>query len=611
MIWSTYQLAIFAMAGAADSARNILVQAFAGTGKTTTMAEWTNRSVAQNGVTVAFASKNVEDLKAKVTNPAFQVRSFNSLGNEICRRYMGSPTVDFSTAVGVQRAQLVCGLQAPRDMVRLVAKLAARAKHTLPGVDTREQLAAAGKAASAAGNTALADELRAQWHAAPQLEMEELAVEADLEPDPEWKRDGWDTPKVAKLALAALELARTAHTLKRDDPKYMNAIDGDDQCYLPVANRWVAPRFDEIIVDEGQDTDRVQMRFARGLLLPGGRFVVVGDRYQSLYRFRGADSESMDRFKREMSAPERGGCVELTLPETYRCGKAIVAEAAKLVPGYVAHASCPQGEVKAARYGEVVKLAGPGDFILSRANAPLTALCLKFLKAGKRAKVEGKEVGKGLAAVVEKLKAKSVPDFLDKLNGWQDRECARARRSAKTDEQADAKCEAIADKADCLRAIAEESKGLPELNARIEDLFADKAANGEQVVCMTVHKSKGLETDRVFILADTLRSKGKTPADPARAASKAQDELFIRYVAVTRARHVLTYVHGLDENATAPTAHDAAVQAAAQVTGETLEQVAAAIESVRQLMEKDQSPELQQALAQLEEKQARLTQVQA
>ncbi len=130
------------------------------------------------------------------------------------------------------------------------------------------------------------------------------------------------------------------------------------------------------------------------------------------------------------------------------------------------------------------------------------------------------------------------------------------------------------------------------------------------MILMTVHKAKGLETDNVFMLEDTFSKGGKKAKANAKAT---QDELFIRYVAITRAKKTLTYVQGL-EDGPAPrdtSKHDAAVKAAAQVTGETLQEIAAAIEATRQLMEKDESESLKRALATLEEKHARLTQAKA
>ena len=551
---------------------------------------------------------------------------------------MGTPRVDVDKFRGSKLAEAVCGLDAPSDMVKLVAKLAALGKSTLPGWDTRERLEAEGKAAATAGNVALANELRAQWKAAPQAEMEALAREYELEPDETWADFGWDTAKVAQRALQAMELARVAHINPADPVKgplrakaapsvasitlVLRSVGYDDQCFLPVANKWLTPVYDHVILDEAQDTNACQMRMVLGVLKPGGRFTAVGDRFQSIYRFRGAAANAMDYLKVKAAQRCGGKVTELTLPETYRCAKAIVAEASKLVPGFIAHPSNAEGKVLVGGYSDLLKACGPGDFVLSRANAPLAAACLKLWKMGKRAKVEGRKFGEQLLSIVSKLKARSVPDFLEKLTKWEERECARAEKEAKNEEAAESKIEVIKDTAECLRTMADGAKGLPEVTERINNLFADvvkdESGNARDtqvdppVVLMTVHKSKGLEADRVFLLDDTFKAKGGVKVDPKRK-DQSQDELFIRYVAITRARNTLVYISGLEEGPTRGLKkHGVAAQSpAAQVTGDTLQQVADAIANVRQLMEKDKSEELQQSLRQLEEKHARLTQAKA
>lgn len=57
------------------------------------------------------------------------------------------------------------------------------------------------------------------------------------------------------------------------------------------------------------------------------------------------------------------------------------------------------------------------------------------------------------------------------------------------------------------------------------------ATNAPRIVCSTIHKAKGLEAGRVFILTDTFR-KDATSIEEAN----------IRYVAITRAQRELVWV---------------------------------------------------------------------
>lgn len=640
-IWSTWQHAVFAFAAATASDRilNLVVSAFAGTGKTTTMVEYVNRLPEGESVALfAFGNKNARDLREKVTRPGAEVLTFNAAGARLVRMYM-KPRGEPDTHREAKLAAKLLGITAPLDMVTLVGKLAAKGKGALPGfeamdrmVETRRaQLAAEGTRAKAHGDLSLADKLRAEWKQAQatvwasnegrnvrQSEMEALAEEHDLVPDPMWAAAGWTLPRIAKAALDVMELSRTAHTKPMNDPLYDNTISFDDQVYLPVVNNWVFPAYDNVIVDECQDTNPVGLRFARRVLKAGGRFGVVGDRNQALFAFRGADVRSMDKIKEEMSQPGKGGVVELSLPETYRCAKAIVRDAQRFVPGYVAHPSNPEGEVKRIPYRDVVASVGPGDFVLSRTNAPLTKVCVKLLLAGKRAKVEGKKVGENLLKLVEKVggKAKSIPEFLERVTAWEERETERIKAGAKNVDAAQAKLDRVEDDAECLRAMTEGVKGLTELRKRISDLFTDDASADAQVVCMTVHKSKGLETDRVFVLEDTLAikvSKKVAKLDTAeKAARRAETERCIRFVAATRPKNTLVYVQGLEDTpAPRDTRHEVAVAAAAKVTGETVEQWAEVVRNIKQLMEKDNSDSLRDALESAEAQLAKLTQARA
>jgi len=59
------------------------------------------------------------------------------------------------------------------------------------------------------------------------------------------------------------------------------------------------------------------------------------------------------------------------------------------------------------------------------------------------------------------------------------------------------------------------------------------------VVCSSVHKSKGLEADRVFVIENTFMDN-----IPNLPAHRLLEEQNLRYVAITRAKNHLTWVRG-------------------------------------------------------------------
>ena len=114
-----------------------------------------------------------------------------------------------------------------------------------------------------------------------------------------------------------------------------------------------------------------------------------------------------------------------------------------------------------------------------------------------------------------------------------------------------------------MRALAEGLSGVPELTARIEDLFSDNDKR-PHVMLSSVHRSKGLEADTVYLLDDTLIREAPCGCGHwsgahergsgcgrckcalfAEDADKRKEESNIEYVAVTRAKRRLVRVIGL------------------------------------------------------------------
>ena len=89
--------------------------------------------------------------------------------------------------------------------------------------------------------------------------------------------------------------------------------------------------------------------------------------------------------------------------------------------------------------------------------------------------------------------------------------------------------EVIDDKVDTILSLTEGVGTVSEMSARMDKLFADDGP--PRVICSTVHRAKGLESDRVWMLADTFRPLG---------VSVEEDN--VRYVAVTRAMRSLRLV---------------------------------------------------------------------
>lgn len=319
-------------------------------------------------------------------------------------------------------------------------------------------------------------------------------------------------------------------------------INFDDMIWLPVVLNLPLPRYDLLLVDERQDLNKCQMELA---IRAGHRIVAVGDRAQSIYGFAGADSEACRTFSAMLEGRSDRGLVTLPLTVTRRCGKAIVKEAQRYVPDFEAHESNPEGKVSRKRMPTKDRPTckpeelystdcGDGDMVLCRTNAPLVSQCFAFLKRGQKANIQGRDVGQGLISTIKKLKAGSIPDLVGKLDHWRFIEEQKENNKRNPSE---AKLQAIADRVECLNCFAEGAETVDQVIAKIEAVFTDdKESPG--IKLSSIHKAKGLEARRVFILQPP---EARMREDKMQRWELEQEDN-LRYVAITRAIEELVHV---------------------------------------------------------------------
>lgn len=120
-----------------------------------------------------------------------------------------------------------------------------------------------------------------------------------------------------------------------DRKQKRNVLDFDDLLlYWAVlleddaAAREIGGRFDHVLVDEYQDTNRLQARILRGMRKTNHNVMVVGDDAQSIYRFRGATVRNMLDFPKAFP-----GATIVTLEQNYRSTQPILETANRLIAG--------------------------------------------------------------------------------------------------------------------------------------------------------------------------------------------------------------------------------------------------------------------------------------
>lgn len=322
------------------------------------------------------------------------------------------------------------------------------------------------------------------------------------------------------------DMARAVLHINNTD---LSVIDFDDMLYLCWLLDVAMPKFSHLFVDEAQDTNPMQRVLMSRMLRTDGRLIAVGDPYQAIYGFRGADSEAMNMIETEFS------CVRLPLSISYRCPRKVVAMAKRIVPDIEARENAPEGCVKQL---DTVNLADftTQDLVVCRNNAPLVSLAFKFLVAHKPVRIMGRDFGEQLVQLIQKMKATNLEDLEQKLNDYTDKEIAKA--TAKRNES---KVERLNDQRDSINAII---YGMPEDSLTVDAvldvirrLFTESGGTNRTTLS-SIHRAKGMEAHTVYILDGHLM-----PSKYATQPWQLVQEQNLKYVAVTRSLDSLYFIN--------------------------------------------------------------------
>lgn len=487
---SIYQQKIFdwIKTGTGDA----VVEAVAGSGKTTTAVAAMNLiDPGQRVLFLAFNKSIAEELAKRAPRHA-DCRTLNSLGHRAWAAFSGRLNLDGDKSRKVM-AEVVSEFEARRfgPAVRKLVAIA-RSQGLVPdGVPHAKGL--------------IPDETKT-WlslRAHHDIELWEGATDADEE--------------------KAIELARA---VLRRSCEILSTIDFDDQLYLPVVFGIAPPKYDWVFVDEAQDLSPVQHRLVEMARADGGRIVAIGDSRQAIYGFRGADSASMRNFK------ERLGATSLELSICYRCPKSHLEMAQRIVPQIQPREDAPAGEILELGEKWSARDFRCDDLIICRASAPLVRAAYRILREKVAVRIMGRDVGAGLIDLIEKLDARNLRDLARKLELWHGREVEKLRRK-----DPEASTEKLDDKRECVEAFMDMFPNAtpPGLCMEIAKIYS----NGDSGVLTlaTIHKAKGLEADRVFILNCFLM-----PSKGAKKPWQQEQEANLEYVALTRARMTLGFI---------------------------------------------------------------------
>lgn len=154
-----------------------------------------------------------------------------------------------------------------------------------------------------------------------------------------------------------LELTSEILKLSLPGEKYGSMYDFDDMLWYVVMLNLNVPNVDVVLADEVQDFNACQIWLLRKLASKGTRIVAVGDPYQAVFRFRGADCDAYDKVSMALADTERG-MQECILPTNYRCGKNIIeyVRESTHVNDIEAAPNAIDGEVTVMSYDDILDL---------------------------------------------------------------------------------------------------------------------------------------------------------------------------------------------------------------------------------------------------------------
>lgn len=479
--------------------KSLMIIAYAGTGKTTTLRQLAPHITERAVLSLAFNKKNAEDL-AKVMPAHFTCSTLNSQGHRALQR-AHARRLQLESDKNTQIIKTLAeewGLgRLDEDTFRLMSGLmrSAKSKGLMPSQFTSFK--------------SLVPDTQEHWEA--------LFDEEEAEFNPE-----------------VLNFVRQALIINVNKATKEGIIDYDDQIYISTLAIGAYERFPVVMVDEAQDLSPLNHLQIKKCLALNGRYIVVGDPKQAIYAFRGASSQSMPEI--ESLLPE-GSFIKLPLSVTYRCSKLVVERNVAHAPGFEAHSSCHAGVLVDLRHKETWDLDDVPDnrfAILCRNNAPLLSAAFRIIKSGRGVTMLGRDLGKTLIAFLHKVVGKnSLPldETVEKIRKWLDKERELLILNGKESQVA-----SIEDRAMCLLAVAEGSGAMnsKEMEQKILDLFEDRSG---LIVLGTGHRAKGLEWDTVVHLDPwRIPSKWARDADENGYPEQLVQENNLKYVIETRAK---------------------------------------------------------------------------
>lgn len=190
-------------------------------------------------------------------------------------------------------------------------------------------------------------------------------------------------------------------------------VDFTDMIYFPVYYKMIPPwsireYLDYVLIDECQDLSELQQEFLK-TLGNSSRFIFVGDEKQAIYGFAGADTKSIFKLT------QRYDLEQLPLNICYRCPKKVIKLVQQeVLPTIEYNKERPDvGEVHYIERSEIIKNLEKNDVIITRRNSDLLRL---FIDLSVKKKIQVRLLNKDLVNNVTNNLTRIVNSYIEKYN---------------------------------------------------------------------------------------------------------------------------------------------------------------------------------------------------
>jgi hypothetical protein len=259
--------------------------------------------------------------------------------------------------------------------------------------------------------------------------------------------------------------------------------------------------------------------------------------HNCIYGFAGADVES---YKKLCELPNTK---QLPLSITYRCAEPIVKMVKHINSDIKSHAKNKDGIIhQEFSYKEIQD----GDMVLCRQTFPVVVLCIRLLSEGKRAYIVGSDIGLSLITLIKDCERKTeefnMLNVFTRLYHEKNKmidKVATNNHISREEAMEDSHVVTYNEKIKVIEVLAGDTTDPLVVIKKIETIFSDEKKVG--IKLSNIHKSKGLESERVFIIHRELM-----PSKYAETERQLQQERNLIYVAYTRAKKTLGFVNDFD-----------------------------------------------------------------